>query len=158
MEVASIAGGITTDVEVLAAALLHDTVEDTAVTLDEIRTLFGDRVAGLVASETEEKYRDQSPAETWRRRKEESLATLKDAANPGVRVLWLSDKLANMRSFARQYENEGDRLWNAYNQTDPAQQAWYYRSVERLTSELKDTDAWKQLHALNARVFGGEDA
>lgn len=155
MEVASIAGGITTDVEVLTAALLHDTVEDTNVTLDTIKSQFGDRVAALVASETEDKRRDRSPAETWMQRKVESLAALRNAVDPGVRVLWLSDKLANMRSFARQYEKEGDRMWKDYNQTDPAQQAWYYRTIEALTSDLKDTNAWKELRALNARVFGG---
>ena len=155
MEVASIAGGITTDVEVLTAALLHDTVEDTNVTLDTIKSQFGDRVAALVASETEDKRRDRSPAETWMQRKMESLAALRNAVDPGVRVLWLSDKLANMRSFARQYEKEGDRMWKDYNQTDPAQQAWYYRTIEALTSDLKDTNAWKELRALNARVFGG---
>ena len=155
MEVASIAGGITTDVEVLKAALLHDTVEDTNVTLDTIKSQFGDRVAALVASETEDKRRDRSPAETWMQRKVESLAALRNAVDPGVRVLWLSDKLANMRSFARQYEKEGDRMWKDYNQTDPAQQAWYYRTIEALTSDLKDTNAWKELRALNARVFGG---
>ena len=156
MEVASIAGGITTDEEVLTAALLHDTVEDTNVTLDTIKSQFGDRVAALVASETEDKRRDRSPAETWMQRKVESLAALRNAVDPGVRVLWLSDKLANMRSFARQYEKEGDRMWKDYNQTDPAQQAWYYRTIEALTSDLKDTNAWKELRALNARVFGGE--
>jgi (p)ppGpp synthase/HD superfamily hydrolase len=155
MEVASIAGGITTDEEVLTAALLHDTVEDTDVTLDTIKSQFGDRVAALVASETEDKRRDRSPAETWMQRKMESLAALRNAVDPGVRVLWLSDKLANMRSFARQYEKEGDRMWKDYNQTDPAQQAWYYRTIEALTSDLKDTNAWKELRALNARVFGG---
>lgn len=155
MEVASIAGGITTDVEVLTAALLHDTVEDTDVTLDTIKSQFGDRVAALVASETEDKRRDRSPAETWMQRKMESLAALRNAVDPGVHVLWLSDKLANMRSFARQYEKEGDRMWKDYNQTDPAQQAWYYRTIEALTSDLKDTNAWKELRALNARVFGG---
>ena len=155
MEVASIAGGITTDEEVLTAALLHDTVEDTNVTLDTIKSQFGDRVAALVASETEDKRRDRSPAETWMQRKMESLAALRNAVDPGVRVLWLSDKLANMRSFARQYEKEGDRMWKDFNQTDPAQQAWYYRTIEALTSDLKDTNAWKELRALNARVFGG---
>ena len=155
MEVASIAGGITTDEEVLTAALLHDTVEDTDVSLDTIKSQFGDRVAELVASETEDKRRDRSPAETWMQRKMESLAALRNAVDPGVRVLWLSDKLANMRSFARQYEKEGDRMWKDYNQTDPAQQAWYYRTIEALTSDLKDTNAWKELRALNARVFGG---
>ena len=155
MEVASIAGGITTDEEVLTSDLLYDTVEDTDVSLDTIKSQFGDRVAALVASETEDKRRDRCPNETWMQRKEESLAALRNAVDPGVRVLWLSDKLANMRSFARQYEKEGDRMWKDYNQTDPAQQAWYYRTIEALTSDLKDTNAWKELRALNARVFGG---
>ena len=139
----------------MTAALLYDTVEDIDVALDTIKSQFGDRVAALVASETEDKRRDRSPAETWMQRKLESLAALRNAVDPGVRVLWLSDKLANMRSFARQYEKEGDRMWKDYNQTDPAQQAWYYRTIEALTSDLKDTNAWKELRALNARVFGG---
>jgi hypothetical protein len=85
----------------------------------------------------------------------ESLAALRNATDPGVRMLWLSDKLAYMRSFARQYEKEGNRMRKDYYQADPAQQAWYYRTIETLTSDLKDTNAWKELRALNARVFGG---
>lgn len=55
MEVAVIAGTLTQDPEVLAAAVLHDTVEDAGVTLEEIGAACGERVARLVASETEEK-------------------------------------------------------------------------------------------------------
>ena len=149
------AGGITTDEEVLTAALLHDTVEDTDVTLDTIKSQFGVRVAAPVALESEDKQRNRCPTETWMRRKEESPAALRNAIDPGVNMLYLSDKLANMRSFARQYEKEGDRMWKDYNQTDPAQQAWYYRTIEALTSDLKDTNAWKELRARNARLFGG---
>ena len=88
----------------------------------------------------------------------ESPAALRNAIDPGVNMLYLSDKLANMRSLARQYEKEGDRMWKDYNQIDPARQAWYYRTVEGLTSDLKDTNARKELRALNARVFGGVKA
>ena len=139
----------------MTVALLYDTVEDTDVTLDTIKSQFGVRVAALVPLETEDRQRNRCPTEIWMRRKVESLAALRNAIDPGVRVLWLSDKLANRRSFARLYEKEGDRMWKDYNQTDPAQQAWYYRTVEAPASDLKDTNAWNELRALNARVFGG---
>ena len=45
MEAVSIAATITSDQEILAAAALHDTVEDTDVTIEQIRSEFGDRVA-----------------------------------------------------------------------------------------------------------------
>ena len=47
-------GGVT-DVDVLMAAVLHDTVEDTDATLDEVERVFGARVAGLVAEVTDDK-------------------------------------------------------------------------------------------------------
>ncbi len=55
LETAVIVGTMTNDLEVLAAAVLHDTVEDTPVTMDDIVNNFGKRVAGLVAHETEDK-------------------------------------------------------------------------------------------------------
>src|SRR5678815_3830374 len=47
-------GGVT-DLEVLAAALLHDTIEDTATTLEELKENFGERIAGMVAEVTDDK-------------------------------------------------------------------------------------------------------
>ena len=60
-EVATIAASMTSDEEVLAAALLHDVVEDAGVDFNELRERFGNRVADLVASETENKY----PGSRW---------------------------------------------------------------------------------------------
>ena len=53
MEAMEIVATMTSDQELLAAAALHDTVEDTPVTLAEIRAQFGDRIAELVASESD---------------------------------------------------------------------------------------------------------
>ena len=53
MEAMAIVATMTPDQEVLAAAALHDVVEDTEVTLDEIRSRFGDRVAQLVDTESD---------------------------------------------------------------------------------------------------------
>ncbi len=55
LEVAAIVGTMTNDLEILSAAVLHDTVEDTPVTAQDILDNFGERVAELVAHETENK-------------------------------------------------------------------------------------------------------
>jgi len=65
-----------TDVAVLAAGALHDVVEDTEVTLDEVRSEFGDRIAELVDEMTHDLAREDKVAylEAFERRSPESLA------------------------------------------------------------------------------------
>ena len=159
MEVAAICATLTSDEEVLAAALLHDTVEDTSVTIDDISREFGPRVTALVAAETEDKRPGQPPAQTWRVRKEESLAELAAADDDGVAMVWLGDKLSNMRSFVILHRREGDELWRNFNQPDESQQRWYYTSVADLIEPaLGTTDAWREYATLLAEVFpkGGD--
>ena len=155
MEVAVIAAPLTLDEEVMAAAVLHDTVEDAGLTFAQIAAACGPAVAALVASETEDKRPDLPPRATWKLRKTESLEKLKDTDDPRVRILWLSDKLANMRAFHRLWLREGDAMWQSFNETRPSEQAWYYRSIESLLSDLKDTLAWQEYHALLEKIFGG---
>ncbi len=157
LEAAVIVGTMTSDSEVLAAAVLHDTVEDTDTTIEEIEARFGLRVAALVASETENKYPGRPKSETWRIRKEEALAELEKASDPGVKLLWLGDKLSNMRSLYRGWKISGDAIWKNFNQRDPAQQAWYYRALTAALSELKGYEAWQELNELVETVFKGAD-
>ena len=70
MEAAVIVGTMTDDQNVIAAAALHDVVEDAGITLQEIKERFGKRVWELVSSETEDKRADLPPEETWCIRKE----------------------------------------------------------------------------------------
>lgn len=154
MEAAAIAASMTDDREVLIAALLHDTIEDTGVEPEEIRSRFGERVLDLVLQETEEKYRDRPAAETWKQRKLESLALLVSAEDPAVKILWIADKLSNVRSFYHDYLKVGSRLWENFNEKDPKEQEWYYRTVLKLTESLRDTEAWQELSFLTDRIFG----
>ncbi len=155
MEVASVAGTMTDDPEVLSAALLHDTVEDAGVTLEEIEARFGSRVAALVDAETEDKRRHRKPGDTWMERKEEALQKLKSSGDEGMHILWLADKLSNLRSLRRLRKKRSKNMWQAFNQKDPALHAWYYRSIESLVQDLKETDAWQEYHALIDEIFGG---
>jgi len=155
-EVANIVATMTDDRDVLAAALLHDTVEDTAVTADDILATFGPRVAELVEAETEDKRPDMPSEDSWLARKKESLVTLEQTDDMGVRQLWLGDKLSNMRSFYRLHQERGAKLWDTFNMNDPQLQGWYYREILRLTASLSHSAAWQEYRWLVDQVFGEE--
>lgn len=154
MEAAVIVGTMTDDQNLIAAAALHDVVEDANITIDEIEEKFGKRVRELVESETEDKRADLPPESTWRIRKEESLAVLKNTEDIGVLMVWLGDKLANMRAIYRDFKAEGISMWQRFNQKEPDEQAWYYRSIVKFTERLSDTSAWLEYKALTELVFG----
>ena len=154
MEAAVIVGTMTTDQNLIAAAALHDVVEDAGITIEEIEEKFGKRVRELVASETEDKRSDLPPTETWRIRKEESLAVLRDTDDIDVLMVWMGDKLSNMRAIYRDFKVEGHAMWQKFNQKDVEQQAWYYRTIADLTKRLSNTSAWIEYKALTDLVFG----
>ena len=154
LEAAVIVGTMTDDQNVIAAAVLHDVVEDAGIALEEIEEKFGKRVWELVASETEDKRADLPPSDTWRIRKEESLEVLKKTEDVGVLMVWLGDKLANMRSIYRDWKVEGDAMWQRFNQKNASEQAWYYCSIVTLTERLSKTSAWLEYKTLTELVFG----
>lgn len=154
LEAAVIVGSMTDDRDVISAAVLHDVVEDTPITIEQIEEIFGSRVRALVESETEDKRADLPPEDTWRIRKEESLEELASCDSREVLMLWLGDKLSNMRSFYRIWKVEGDSMWQSFNQKDPKQQKWYYCTIAELTSPLKEYAVWQEYNELLKIVFG----
>jgi (p)ppGpp synthase/HD superfamily hydrolase len=156
MEVGVIVGSMTDDQEVIAASILHDVVEDAEISIEEIGARFGARVMELVASETENKREDLPPEETWRVRKEESLEKLKTTDDMGVLMMWLGDKLSNIRTIYRDFRVEGDGVWKKFHQSDKTVQGWYYRSVMKYTERLSDTLAWNEYQTLVGLLFGAE--
>ena len=154
MEAAVIVGTMSDDQNLIAAAALHDVVEDAGITIEEVEAKFGKRVRELVSSETEDKRAELPPSDTWRIRKEESLAALKNTDDIAVLMVWLGDKLANMRAIYRDFKVEGPAMWQRFNQQDENEQAWYYRSVAALTERLSETSAWLEYKTLTELVFG----
>jgi len=85
-------GGVT-DLEVLAAALLHDTIEDTATTGEELAREFGARIAAMVAEVTDD---TKLPKAERKRLQIEHAAQLSD----GAKLVKLADKICNLRDVA----------------------------------------------------------
>ena len=152
MEAVEIVATITPDQELLAAAALHDTVEDTDVTIEQIREEFGERIANLVASESDVMIQGVSEEDSWHARKQAAIDRLARAPHD-AKIVALGDKLSNMRAIARDYAVKGDELWKIFHAPDPSDHEWHYRGLAASLRELSDTFAYQEFVALIDRVF-----
>ncbi len=154
MEAMEIVASMTADEELLAAAALHDVVEDTEVTIEEIKEEFGQRVAKLVATESEVQVQGKSESESWRERKQVAIDRLENASRD-AKIVALGDKLSNMRAIYRDYMTQGDRLWNIFHAPNgKPDHAWHYRGLARALSDLAGTFAFTEFTTLITKVFG----
>lgn len=153
IEAASIVATMTDDPDMIAAAVLHDVVEDTDATVEEIRFFFNEHIAKLVESESENKRKDLPPQETWMVRKMETLTFLREEADREAKILALADKLSNMRAVHRDQKTIGDQLWERFNEKSKEKHGWMYRQVADALSELKDTFAWQEYDRLVKKTF-----
>ena len=152
LEAVEIVATMTPDQELLAAAALHDTVEDTDVTVEQIRAEFGDRIATLVADESEERPNGLSDEESWHDRKRAAINHLANASHD-AKIVALGDKLSNMRAIARDYAEIGDALWNRFHSKNPKDHEWHYRGLADALRELSDTSAFQEFERLINQVF-----
>ncbi len=140
------------DPEVVAAGILHDTVEDTPVTLEDLRNTFGDRVAAIVEGCTEP---DRSA--TWEERKEHTIHYLQTATYE-VRSVSCADKLHNLSTVAEEYSELGDAVWSRFKRGREKQE-WYYRSLVAVLCDYTPPDQppvpfCAAFSALLEQVFG----
>ena len=153
MEAAAIAATMTQDEEILAAAVLHDVIEDTNRTRQDIEREFGETVAAYVASESENKRENLPAAETWQLRKQETLDRLSNASEP-IQMIALGDKLSNLRAINHDFTMLGDQFWQRFTVSDPSMQAWYYLSMVKSLENLNKYPAYQEFAELAQKVFG----
>ncbi len=156
MEAVEIVATITPDQELLAAAALHDTIEDTDVTVEQLRAEFGDRIANLVHAESDqingELFNGENEEETWHARKQAAIDRLAKAPHD-AKIVALGDKLSNMRAIWRDYQVKGDELWKIFHCSDKAAHEWHYRGLAASLKELEDTFAYQEFVRLIDEVF-----
>lgn len=117
--------------EVLAAAVLHDYLEDVPDPegRESIRSLLGDDVLNLVLEVTEDKRRNLDRADTWEIRKLEQLDHIEHMPEEAV-LIKAADVLHNMQSLLVDLNmaSDGDSVWRNFN-AGPERQLWYFESV-----------------------------
>lgn len=153
MEAMEIVATMTSDQELLAAAALHDTIEDTDVTVEDIRAEFGDRVARIVDNESDRFEAGVSEEDSWRGRKQAAIDRLASVSIESKMVA-LGDKLSNMRAIWRDYEMKGDELWKIFHAPGgKPDHEWHYRGLADSLKELSGTFAYQEFVSLIDKVF-----
>lgn len=117
--------GISDD-EIIAAALLHDVVEDTAVTIEDLARDFPANVVELVAGLSERKLDAEGNRRSWHDRKRDHLEVVA-AASFGVRAITLADKLHNLGTMVFDLE-QGEPVWARFN-ADREDILWYQQAM-----------------------------
>jgi (p)ppGpp synthase/HD superfamily hydrolase len=134
------------------AGILHDTLEDTAVTLEEIRSHFGREVAALVfaLSEPDKKA-------PWEERKAYTIDHLEQKATPDVLLVSVADKLDNMRAIRAGLESAGEAFWQRFNRPREKQKWYYQRLAHVFERRIASGAGVAMAHAFKLeviRVFG----
>ena len=153
LEAMAIVATMTNDQELLAAACLHDVLEDTDVTYDELKNEFGKRVADLVQAESDEVFDNMSQSDSWKMRKQIAMDHLAKAPRD-VQMVAMGDKLSNMRAIFRDYRDIGEDLWLRFHVTDPRLHEWHYRGLAEALKNLSNTEAYQEFMYLIEQTFG----
>ncbi len=137
------------DQEVLAAAILHDTLEDGDLSAAELESRFTPRVKQLVllASEKLEGRSERS----WKERKAHTIEEIQNMCFEG-KLIHCADKLSNARSMLRAYEKIGDQLWDRFN-AGVAEQKWYYEGLVKSLEELASFEMYREFREVVERIF-----
>lgn len=152
MEAVAIVASITPDQELLAAAALHDVVEDTDYTIDDIKREFGERVARLVAAESDLVVEGKSESDSWVERKQYAIDRLAKL-DKDAKIVSIGDKLSNARAMLADYEEMGEELWKKFHVSDPKLHKWHYEGLRNSLSDLKGTFAFEEFSEIVDRLF-----
>jgi (p)ppGpp synthase/HD superfamily hydrolase len=132
---------------VVIAALLHDVIEDTPVTVREILAQFGQQVADLVTALSE-----PDKTASWEDRKAHTIEYLEKQANEDVLLIALADKLDNIRAIRGGLEIDGEKFWERFNRPREKQR-WYYERLEAaFSTKVSREPALTLLAAFKAEV------
>ncbi len=132
--------------EVAIAGFLHDTLEDTATTVEEMRERFGERIAWLVEQVTEP---DRS--KPWEVRKQHTVVHLRQVEDREVLLVACADKLDNLQMMREGMRVYGVEFWERYKAPMPAQK-WYYTTLAKIFQQRLTEEPGATLAARTAEV------
>ncbi len=122
----------------VAAGLLHDTLEDTKLTLAELEKTFGEAIAVIVQGCSEDK------SQGWEDRKRHTVHYL-NKASQAIRYVSLADKADNISAIAHDYRRKGEKLWSRFNR-GKGHQRWYYENLVVVLRDGKAGEPYRNLH------------
>ncbi len=119
----------TDEEDIIIGGILHDTIEDTNYTSEEMTDDFGDTINRIVLGVTEDKS-----IKNWEERKNKYRENLKSASLESLMVC-AADKIHNLMSLKDAYETYGDDLWKSFECPSPEKYFEYHEAVLKILKE-----------------------
>lgn len=149
LEVLQILTTMKADTKLLIAGVLHDVVEDTMVSTEQVEEMFGEEIAGLVAGHTEDKNHE------WEVRKLDMIDRVAKG-DRRLKMLVMADKISNLRSIASDLRVIGECVWDKFN-VPKEKEFWYYTTMGEALKELESYEetatVYKEMMQLHKEVF-----
>ena len=151
MNVMKILCEIGCDKETITAGILHDVVEDTSVTNEQVERIFGKRVATIVlgASEPDHDRNGKDEKTSWSLRKQHTIGFITREATLEQMLVSCADKLDNITAIKQDYVLNGEKLWERFNAPKSDQQ-WYYTALSA-AFEQRSKEFGEPLSSLSQR-------
>jgi len=147
MEVMQVLTANGLDNKTIIAGILHDTIEDTNTTYEEIKETFGVDIADMVAAESEDK------SKSWKQRKQTTIDRLPKESKE-VQAICCADKMSNLRDIYNELNNDeiGEKVWDKFN-APKDEIEWYYKSIIENLTLVKEYEMYKDLKKYYKLVF-----
>ena len=127
------------DQDVLIAGLLHDTLEDTSTTYEEIEGVFSKQIADLVQEVSHPKdYNHEQKLEYY-----EKIKTI----SPGAKFIKMADFTSHLRSFTKIYERKEQHLYPKFVNNDK-----YIASIREFLESCEESDGKKVVYELTNKL------
>lgn len=160
--VGAILSNYTDNENVIVAGFMHDVLEDVeAYSSNDLREDFGDKVASLVLAVSENKKAsdtDEMARQTWLARKTKYIEVMEGTGDQEILLISCADKMHNLQAFLEVYEEEGDRMWDAFNAPEPKVKStlWLYRELLEIFKKKLDSSIvseYEGIFAMAKEVF-----
>lgn len=115
--------------ELIAAAILHDVVEDSSIKVSEIKQEFGEEVCDAVELLTENKK-----IKDWAERKAENLNRL--SQNKTIYIIKAVDSLVNMKELFAIIGDQGEAVWKRFNAPKEMKMAYFEKILNEIKADL----------------------
>ena len=132
--------------DTVIAGILHDVVEDTKYTLDDIENIFGKNVRKIVDEVTEDKSLE------WKKRKEEAIEKVRNASIQG-KMVECADKINNLESLYDLLQEKGAEVWKNFNKPY-SEQKWYYTEMyQAVVDNAENNQFFERYKKILNKVF-----
>ena len=134
------------DDELISAGLLHDTIEDAGITIEELKSTFGDKITDYVLFETENKKL------SWEERKQNTIDALKNTDNRNYHMLVCADKLSNIKDIQNDISEKGEDAWSVFKRGKDKQK-WLFESLVDALKVIDDLGMYQEFKNTVSKVF-----